>query len=162
MLQELMAFKTVVVSTGGGAVLKRLNWGYMQHAIVVWLHGAPELLAQRAMKDDFAQRPLLSNGSSAVSLILISSQAYFVHLPAQDRRSGYAQTFLAKCYGRWIVAWHHFRPQAVSSVACHPSTSSESPSSSECQFKLLLHMHWIIAAGSQWGREAPADDWETG
>lgn len=63
-----MAFKSTVVSTGGGAVLRRLNWGYMQHGIVIWLQGSPELLAHRALKDDLSQRPLLSgNGDSVVS-----------------------------------------------------------------------------------------------
>jgi len=64
--QELMPFKAVVVSTGGGAVVRRSNWGYMQHGVVVWLHGPPELLARRALRDGTASRPLLSQGEDGV------------------------------------------------------------------------------------------------
>ena len=59
-LQELMPFKAVVVSTGGGAVVRRQNWGFMQHGVVVWLTGSPELLSRRALRDGTATRPLLS------------------------------------------------------------------------------------------------------
>lgn len=55
-----MPFKAIVVSTGGGAVIRRQNWGYMQHGVVVWLTGQPELLARRALQDGTASRPLLN------------------------------------------------------------------------------------------------------
>ena len=58
-----MPFKAVVVSTGGGAVVKRQNWGYMQHGVVVWLTGSPELLSRRALRDGTASRPLLSRNN---------------------------------------------------------------------------------------------------
>ena len=58
-----MPFKAVVVSTGGGAVVKRHNWGYMQHGVVVWLTGSPELLSRRALRDGTASRPLLSQNN---------------------------------------------------------------------------------------------------
>lgn len=65
-----MPFKATVVSTGGGAVVRRQNWGFMHHAIVVWLTGAPELLTRRALRDGTSTRPLLSqdhgsNGSGS-------------------------------------------------------------------------------------------------
>lgn len=63
-LQELMPFKACIVSTGGGVVLRRQNWGYMQHGIVVWLDGPPELLAKRACQEDTSARPLLDNSSA--------------------------------------------------------------------------------------------------
>ena len=40
--------------------MKRQNWGYMQHGVVVWLTGSPELLSRRALRDGTASRPLLS------------------------------------------------------------------------------------------------------
>ena len=55
-----MPFHSCIVSTGGGVVLKRENWGLMQHGIVVWLSGDPTLLAARAMRDDLSSRPLLA------------------------------------------------------------------------------------------------------
>jgi len=63
--QELMPFKEVVVATGGGAVVRGVNWGYLHHGIVVWLAGAPELLAARAMRDGAAQRPMLAQAGGA-------------------------------------------------------------------------------------------------
>ncbi len=58
-----MPFKAVVVSTGGGAVVRPQNWGYMQHGVVAWLRGEPELLARRALRDGISSRPMLANGS---------------------------------------------------------------------------------------------------
>ena len=64
LVQELMPFKAVVVSTGGGAVTRKQNWGYMQHGVVVWLTGPPELLSRRALRDGTQTRPLLSQNSA--------------------------------------------------------------------------------------------------
>ena len=64
MAQELMPFRSCVVATGGGAVVRRKNWGYMQHGIVVWLHGSSDLLARRACQEDIGTRPLLGDSSS--------------------------------------------------------------------------------------------------
>ena len=44
-----MPFTKCVVATGGGAVLRRKNWGFMQHAVVIWLDGSPELLASHVV-----------------------------------------------------------------------------------------------------------------
>lgn len=60
-LQALLPYKSVVVATGGGAVLKRENWGLMHHAVVVWLDGHAALLAARAAADGVASRPLLAD-----------------------------------------------------------------------------------------------------
>ena len=66
-----MPFKACVISTGGGVVERRKNWGYMQHGIVVWLNGQPELLARRACQDDQNDRPLLEHAEQ-VCLCLLS------------------------------------------------------------------------------------------
>lgn len=75
-LQEIMPFKACVVSTGGGAVERRKNWGYMQHGIVVWLDGPAEILARRACKDGQGSRPMLGD-SKEVRL----SSPFTLHLP---------------------------------------------------------------------------------
>ncbi|KAK9820867.1 hypothetical protein WJX81_007558 [Elliptochloris bilobata] len=64
-LQQLMPHKEVVVATGGGAVVRAVNWGYLHHGIVVWLDGPPELLARRAVGDGTAKRPMLAQGGAA-------------------------------------------------------------------------------------------------
>ncbi|KAG2432958.1 hypothetical protein HXX76_008686 [Chlamydomonas incerta] len=59
-IKELSPYRNLVISTGGGAVLKPQNWGYMQLGIVAWLHGDTELLARRVAKDGIEKRPLLA------------------------------------------------------------------------------------------------------
>ncbi|CAL8469084.1 g8625 [Coccomyxa elongata] len=63
-LQELMTTKDAVVSTGGGAVMREENWGYMSQGVVIWLTGPAELLSRRALQDGTKSRPLLSASSS--------------------------------------------------------------------------------------------------
>jgi shikimate kinase len=59
-LAELAPFKDCVVSTGGGAPTRGVNWGHMQAGVVVWLNGPPALLAHRVVADGAASRPLLA------------------------------------------------------------------------------------------------------
>ncbi|KAG2501282.1 hypothetical protein HYH03_001084 [Edaphochlamys debaryana] len=59
-IKELSPYRNLVIATGGGAVLKPENWGYMQLGVVCWLHGEPELLARRVAKDGLEKRPLLA------------------------------------------------------------------------------------------------------
>ncbi|GAX83755.1 hypothetical protein CEUSTIGMA_g11180.t1 [Chlamydomonas eustigma] len=67
-LKQLAPYKNLVVSTGGGAVCRPMNWSYMQQGIVVWLQGSPELLARRVAKDGLEKRPLLAVESSGDDL----------------------------------------------------------------------------------------------
>ena len=60
-----MPYKEVVVATGGGAVVRHVNWGFLHHGIVVWLDGPPELLARRAVGDGTAKRPMLAQADGA-------------------------------------------------------------------------------------------------
>lgn len=48
-LHQLMPFTKCIVATGGGAVISRKNWGFMQHGVVIWLDGSPELLASHVV-----------------------------------------------------------------------------------------------------------------
>lgn len=59
-VRELSAYKSMVISTGGGAVLLPENWGYMHNGIVAWLSGEPSLLARRVAADGISKRPLLA------------------------------------------------------------------------------------------------------
>ncbi|GMI99396.1 shikimate kinase 1 [Hibiscus trionum] len=59
-LQRLSSMKQLVVSTGGGAVVRDENWDYMQQkGIVVWLDVPLEALAQRIAAVGTHSRPLL-------------------------------------------------------------------------------------------------------
>ena len=99
-LQELSQYARSVISTGGGAVLSRENWGNMRHGIVVWLNGAPETLAARIEGKEKDNRPLLSDveeeeeGALAARLeaMLESRQKFYeeadIVVPLEDETTG--------------------------------------------------------------------------
>ena len=57
-LQEIIKLPSLIVSTGGGVILKKENWGILRQGIIVWLDIDHEVALERlrAQKD---QRPLL-------------------------------------------------------------------------------------------------------
>lgn len=58
-LSELSAYTRLVVATGGGIVLERMNWSYLHQGLVVWLDVPLETLIQRLQWD--TTRPLLQD-----------------------------------------------------------------------------------------------------
>jgi shikimate kinase len=56
-LSELSAYTRLVVATGGGIILERMNWSYLHQGLVVWLDVPLETLIQRLQWD--TARPLL-------------------------------------------------------------------------------------------------------
>ncbi|MBE9174432.1 shikimate kinase [Synechocystis salina LEGE 06155] len=56
-LGHLAAQTRSVIATGGGVVLRRQNWSYLHHGLVIWLDGPLELLLTRLQGDE--GRPLL-------------------------------------------------------------------------------------------------------
>jgi shikimate kinase len=61
-LAEVAAYPRLVVATGGGMVLKPMNWSYLHHGIVVWLNVDLAQLAIRLAGDQ--SRPLLAADAS--------------------------------------------------------------------------------------------------
>lgn len=59
-LKQLAPYKNLVVATGGGSVIKPLNWSYLHGGVTAWLTGPTQLLAVRVAKDGIARRPLLA------------------------------------------------------------------------------------------------------
>ncbi len=59
-LKEIGTRHSLVVSTGGGVVMKSENWGILHQGIVVWLDVSKEQLIAR-LKEDTKNRPLLEN-----------------------------------------------------------------------------------------------------
>ena len=57
-LQEIIKLPSVVVSTGGGVVLKKENWGFLRQGIIVWLDINKEIALNRLNSKDNI-RPLL-------------------------------------------------------------------------------------------------------
>ncbi|KAF5832078.1 shikimate kinase [Dunaliella salina] len=64
-LKQLAPYKNLVVATGGGAVIRPMNWSYMHSGVVVWLNGPTDLLAKRVAKEGIEKRPLLASPDSA-------------------------------------------------------------------------------------------------
>ncbi|HYW20713.1 MAG TPA: shikimate kinase [Nodularia sp. (in: cyanobacteria)] len=58
-LAQVCTYTQLTVATGGGIVLKRENWSYLHHGLVVWLDVAVELLYTRLAED--TTRPLLQD-----------------------------------------------------------------------------------------------------
>jgi len=81
-LSELSAYTNLTIATGGGIVLRRLNWSYLHHGLVVWLDAPVEVLIDRLQND--STRPLLQNPDPARSLQQLLDQ----------RRSLYAEADL--------------------------------------------------------------------
>ncbi len=59
-LQSIGECHSLVVSTGGGVVLKQENWGILHTGIVIWIDPGREVLLKR-LKSDSSKRPLFEN-----------------------------------------------------------------------------------------------------
>jgi shikimate kinase len=58
-LQELSGANSLVVATGGGAVVRDENWEYLRDGVTVWLDVPVEDLARRVTTVGTESRPLL-------------------------------------------------------------------------------------------------------
>ena len=58
-LQEIIKLPALVVSTGGGVVLKKENWGVLRQGIVIWLDINKEVALKRLNKSNGDIRPLI-------------------------------------------------------------------------------------------------------
>ncbi|XP_062020820.1 shikimate kinase, chloroplastic-like, partial [Rosa rugosa] len=67
-LHKLSLSQRLVVSTGGGVVVRPVNWKYMQKGISVWLDVPLEALAQRLAGAGTDSRPLLHHRETIVRL----------------------------------------------------------------------------------------------
>ncbi len=65
-LSEVSAYTKLVVSTGGGIVIKQENWGSLRQGMVVWLDVAENVLWQRLVGDK--TRPLLQDPNPQAKL----------------------------------------------------------------------------------------------
>ncbi len=58
-LSQVCAYQHLVIATGGGIVLRSMNWSYLRHGIIVWLNVPVEELYNRLKED--TTRPLLQH-----------------------------------------------------------------------------------------------------
>lgn len=85
-LHQLMPFTKCIIATGGGAVIRRKNWGFMQHGVVIWLDGSPELLASHVLGQ--------SGGTKSRPLVFSNTdvQEQASQPPKADESDEYKQT----------------------------------------------------------------------
>jgi shikimate kinase len=81
-LGELSSLTKTVLATGGGIVLKPMNWSYLRHGLMIWLDAPVEVLVKRLKKD--TSRPLLQSEDLESKL----------HSLLDQRRSLYAEADL--------------------------------------------------------------------
>lgn len=65
-LSEVAAYTNLTVATGGGIVLRQLNWSYLHHGLVIWLDAPVSVLIERLKNDN--TRPLLQTPDPAQAL----------------------------------------------------------------------------------------------
>jgi shikimate kinase len=58
-LAELTSYTRLVIATGGGIVLRRENWSYLRHGVIVWIDVPLDEIQQRLQAD--TTRPLLQD-----------------------------------------------------------------------------------------------------
>ena len=56
-LEQLSTCNRSVIATGGGIILKRMNWSFLQQGLVIWLDASVDLIMERLAEDQ--TRPLL-------------------------------------------------------------------------------------------------------
>jgi len=66
-LAQISPFPRLVVATGGGIVLRPLNWSYLHHGVVIWLDAPVEVLLER-LRQEADQRPLLATADLEATL----------------------------------------------------------------------------------------------
>jgi len=81
-LSELSSYTKLVIATGGGVVIKSINWSYLHHGLIVWLDAPVEVLIERLKED--TTRPLLKQADLVQTL----------HQILEQRRGLYAEADL--------------------------------------------------------------------
>ena len=79
-LSELSAYKNLAIATGGGIVMRQMNWSYLHHGLIVWLDAPVTVLMER-LQDD-TTRPLLKQTNPAQALEKLLEQRHSLYAEA--------------------------------------------------------------------------------
>ncbi|MBF2008850.1 shikimate kinase [Chlorogloeopsis fritschii PCC 9212] len=82
-LAQICAIQKLVVATGGGIILRRENWSYLHHGLVVWLDAAVDILYSRLVED--TTRPLLQDPDPKAKLRSLLEQRQPLYAQADLR-----------------------------------------------------------------------------
>jgi shikimate kinase len=96
-LSQVSAYTRLVVATGGGIVMRSLNWSHLHDGIVVWIDVPVDILCDR-LKNESDHRPLLQTADPLQKL----------HNIYEQRRDRYAQADIS------IMVIANETPQAIS------------------------------------------------
>lgn len=118
-LSELSAYTRLTIATGGGIVLRRLNWSYLRHGLIVWLDAPIEVLINRLQND--TTRPLLQNPNPAQALQKLLDQRRSLYAEADLHIRISADDTPEQITSRIITEI----PTVLKSAAIAPSTPNE-------------------------------------
>ena len=82
-LAQVCAYTKLSVATGGGIILRRENWSYLHHGLIVWLDVPVELLYTRLAED--TTRPLLQDVDPKAKLRSLLEQRQGLYAQADLR-----------------------------------------------------------------------------
>lgn len=82
-LAEVCAYTNLAIATGGGIVLRRENWSYLHHGLIVWLDVPVELLYARLASN--TTRPLLQEADPLEKLQTLLEQRQPLYAQADLR-----------------------------------------------------------------------------
>eukprot|EP00250_Pteridium_aquilinum_P011950 c20409_g1_i1 orf=604-1575(-) len=94
-LKNLSCNGQLVIATGGGIVIRPVNWSYLRYGVTVWLDVPLESLAERVVAVGMSSRPLLgrdSKGDSPYSQALHRLTSIY-----EERASYYANADATVC-----------------------------------------------------------------
>lgn len=86
-LMELSQYMRVIISTGGGVVLKNENWGMLRHGIVIFMDFSPENIYNRLKSnpEELQKRPLLRSEDPLAKLTELYKDRYEKYMQADVR-----------------------------------------------------------------------------
>jgi shikimate kinase len=77
------AYQKLAIATGGGIILRRENWSYLHHGLVIWLDVPVSVLCQRLKQD--TTRPLLQAHEVEAKLQTLLDQRQSLYAQADVR-----------------------------------------------------------------------------
>ncbi|MBW4538848.1 MAG: shikimate kinase [Myxacorys chilensis ATA2-1-KO14] len=99
-LAEVCARTNKVIATGGGIVLKRENWSFLRHGVIIWIEVPIEVLRSRLQND--STRPLIQHQDIHEKLTQLLSERQALYAQA-DIRITVAQTDTADQVARKTI-----------------------------------------------------------